>query len=45
MRDYKKFQKSLSSKISSNTDATDESIGHRQQHQASQGKFFKHFSG
>ena len=35
-----KRQKSPSSKISSGTDATNESTGHKQQHQVSQGKFF-----
>ena len=40
-----KHQKSSSSKISSDIDTTDENIGHKQQHQVSQGKFSKHFSG
>ena len=35
-----KCQESLSSKISSDTDATDESIGHKQQHPVLQGKRF-----
>ena len=41
----KKRQKNSSSKISSGTVATDESAGHKQQHQVSQGKFSKRFSG
>ena len=41
----KKRQKNSSSKISFGTDATDESTGHKQQHQVSQGNFSKRFSG
>ena len=41
----RKRQKSPSSKISSGTDATDESTGHKQQHQVSQGRFLKRFPG
>ena len=41
----RKRQKSPSSKISSGTGATDKSRGHKQQHQVSQGKFSKPFSG
>ena len=40
-----KRQKSSSSKISSETDATDESIGHKQHHKVLQVKFSKRFSG
>ena len=41
----RKRQKSPSSKISSGTDATDESTGYKQQHQVLQGKFSKSFCG
>ena len=48
LRRYERLQerqKNSSSKISSVSDATDESTRHKQQHQVSQGKFSKRFSG
>ena len=45
LRRYERLQKRQKSSSSSGTDTTDESIGHKQQHQVSQGKFSKRFTG